>query len=313
MKIKKMAVALILSAFVLSLTAGCGLGNKQEAPAGPNYGIDKFVIVHLPQEANPSWYATRKIWSDPLSEAIGIPVEEYIGTDYNALVEAMRTGHAHASFFGPFTYVQATERSDAQALTVTGIWNEELQKYTHGYYSMIITRTDSGIDTLDDLVGRTFGFVDPASTSGMIVPGNELLNYFNADKYPDLTFDDLQINGKLFSAVSFTGNHNNSINGVFLGDIDAAGVASTTLASMINQGIVDGDQIKIIQTSPLIPSDPFAVKGSLPQELKDKILQFLLDFDDPAWWGEDSLNRYIEIDDSEYDYLRELNERYFQD
>ena len=203
MKFMKTAAMLVLSVFVLSFAAGCSSAESKEAAAAlkaaaPDYGIDKFVIVHLPQESSPEWYATRKIWSDPLSELLGIPVEEYIGTDYNALVEAMRTGHAHAAWFGPFTYVQATQRSDAEVLVVQGEWSEEQQTHLYGYHSLIITRADSGIETLDDLVGRSFGFVDPASTSGMIVPGNELLNYFNATSYPDLTYDDPRSTGNCF-------------------------------------------------------------------------------------------------------------------
>ena len=44
------------------------------------------------------------------------------------------------------------------------------------YKSQIITRKDSGINSLKDLNGKSFAFTDPASTSGYILPSKLLQN-----------------------------------------------------------------------------------------------------------------------------------------
>ena len=69
--------------------------------------------------------------------------------------------------------------------------------------------------------------------------------------------------------------------------------------------------MKIIHTSPLIPGSPIAVQKDLPQELKDKIRDFLLDYSEEYFTalGEPD-KRYVEVEDSTYDYLAELKEEY---
>ena len=51
----------------------------------------------------------------------------------------------------------------------------------------------------------------------------------------------------------------------------------------------------------------------LPQELKDKVKEFLLSYDDPEYFGDEEgkePQRFVEISDSDYDYLADLKETY---
>ncbi|MCL1848504.1 MAG: phosphate/phosphite/phosphonate ABC transporter substrate-binding protein [Clostridiales bacterium] len=285
------------------------LGAMAPAPLDPKekWGIDKLVIVLLPGEDTPEVSYSRNLFDEALSEVIGIPVEEFHGNNYSACVEAMRTGHAHVASLGPFAYVHAVDRAGAEAFAVTS------PDGTHGYYSHIIVRADSDIYSLEDLKGRTFGFVDPESTSGNIVPSNEFLNHY-AETMPDLTFEDLHINGRFFESVMFTGTHANSCQGVYMGDVDAAAVTSTTVAAQIRNGLVEEDAIRTIFVSPLIPASPLCIKGDLPQELKDLIIDFFLTWDDQGFWdirsSTNPSNRYWPVYDYEYDYIRELRDKF---
>src|SRR5699024_12095231 len=47
------------------------------------------------------------------------------------------------------------------------------------------------------------------------------------------------------------------------------------------------EDVKIIHTSPLIPGSPIAVQKDLPQELKDKIRDFLLDYSEEYFRSEE--------------------------
>lgn len=305
-------IALLLCTTVLStLLLGCVTRTDALKASSPDpkerWGIDKLVIVLMPGEDTPEVAYTRNLFDDALSEALmGLPVEEYHATNYSAMIEAMRTGHAHVGNFGPFAYVHAVERSGAECFAISSADG------THGYSSMIITHVDSGIYTLDDLKGRTFGFVDPESTSGNIVPSNEILNHFS-ESLPDLSFEDLHINGRFFESAMFTGTHANSVQGAFMKDIDAAAVASSTLTSQINSGQVDEDKLRVIHNSPRIPASPMAIQKDLPQELKDLILKFFYEWEDEEFWSIRSSTqgtKYWPVYDNEYDYIRELRDKF---
>ena len=45
-----------------------------------------------------------------------------------------------------------------------------------GYQSYIVVQADSDIQSLEDLQGKTFAFVDPESTSGNVIPTDEILS-----------------------------------------------------------------------------------------------------------------------------------------
>ncbi len=59
-----------------------------------------------------------------------------------------------------------------------------------GYYSIMLARKDSGINTIEDMKGKKLGYADPDSTSGYLVPsvalpaqlGMPLERYFSAHR-----------------------------------------------------------------------------------------------------------------------------------
>jgi phosphate/phosphite/phosphonate ABC transporter binding protein len=108
---------------------------------------------------------------DYLKSYLGMDVKAYVGTDYTATVEAMRAKRVDAAYFGPFSYVLAAQVADARVFVVPG----SADGITSTYNSLIVTHTASGITSLDELKGRNFSFVDPASTSGHLIPRAMLL------------------------------------------------------------------------------------------------------------------------------------------
>jgi len=267
--------------------------------------VKKLVIAYLPNEQTEDLAEARGLMQGAMSEYLGIPVGEFNSVDYNATVEAMRTGHADLAYFGPLTYVQAARRANAEALVIAADGGDVTKS---GYYSLFVVKADSELQSIEDLVGCTFGFVDPNSTSGNLVPTYELMMKF------DLTNDEIHTNGKLFESVIFTGTHPNSIQAVLHGDVDAAAIASDTLASQINLGIIEESDLRIIHTSDWIPSSPMAIRGDLPQDLKDAVLEFLLAYDNSEYFErmlgqkEGQTFRWTMIDDTNYDYVRGLVE-----
>jgi phosphonate transport system substrate-binding protein len=264
-------------------------------------------MCYLPNEGSEEYAESRGFLHRDLGDYLGIKVTEINAADYNAVVEAMRTKNADLASYGPVSYVQAHDRSNAEALVLVA---PEGDKSLTGYTSLIIVKPDSPIKTLADLEGKSFAYVDPASTSGNYVPTLEFMNAF-----PGKTNEDFHTNGAFFSSVMFSGKHQNSVYAVINGDVDAAAVASDTLRGMILNGEVTEDQYVVVHESAKIPTSPMAIRGDLPQDLKDKIKEFFLNYKNDEYFAavyglkpEDNA-RFIEADDSDYDYVRELMEK----
>jgi phosphonate transport system substrate-binding protein len=300
--LKKTAL-LVLAAALFPLAGYAGGSSEASVGKGPA-GPGQIVMCYLPNEASEELAEYRGIMQHDMSAAIGVKVVEINAADYNAVVEAMRTKHADVVYFGPVSYVQAVERSGAQALVTPARFGDKNQS---GYTSKIIVKTGSPIKNLKDLRGKTFAFVDPASTSGNYVPTLELMNSF-----PGMTNEDFHTNGVFFSSVSFSGKHQNGLQAVINGDVQAAPVASDILAAEIAAGRVNPRDITVIHESPRIPSSPMAIRGDLPEELKAKVKRFFLTYKNPDYFqfmlGLPAAEKpeFVEALDSDYDYVRDL-------
>jgi phosphonate transport system substrate-binding protein len=190
---------------------------------------------------------TTKPFSDALSKLVCKPVNLFVGTNYSSIITAMTSGKADVAAFGPLSYVLAADKGGAQAILRS---LAPANKADH-YYAYIITTPKTGIKTLADLKGKKFSFVDPASTSGNLVPRYTLLNAgINPDK-------DLQ--------ATYIGGQNLSLTAVLSGKVDAGAFASDTYDSMLQQGQFKASDVVIISKSFPIPEGPIAVRKGLSQ------------------------------------------------
>jgi phosphonate transport system substrate-binding protein len=309
-KLKKTALFLGLAA-LFCLFSGGSLAAKGKAesqvsskPAG---WPAELVMCYLPNEASEEYAEYRGMLQDKMGAALGIKVTEINAADYNAVVEAMRTKHADVVYFGPVSYVQAVERSGAEAMVTAAPFGD---KSRSGYTSKIIVKAGSPIKRLQDLRGKSFAFVDPASTSGNYVPTLELMNTF-----PGMTNEDFHTNGVFFASTSFSGKHQNGLMAVINGDIDAAPVASDILDAELAAGRVKAGDFTVIHESPRIPSSPLAIRGDLPADLKAAVKRFMLAYKDSDYFqymlglSPDRKPEFVDALDSDYNYVRDLMAR----
>ncbi|MCS7002307.1 MAG: phosphate/phosphite/phosphonate ABC transporter substrate-binding protein, partial [Dehalococcoidia bacterium] len=167
-----------------------------------------------------------------LQEQLGIPVEVIAGNSYSAVIEAMRARRADAMVVGPFAYILAAQEAGAEAIVVgvsspirapqTAVFDPDLPAH---YYSVIFTRKGNGINSLNDLRGRTFAFVDPASASGHLVPKTFLLNN--------------NINPDREMRTTFAGSHPTTVLAVWGGRTDAGATTENNINRLADEGQVE--------------------------------------------------------------------------
>ena len=272
--------------------AGCGGSGQAQEDSG---GIpDPLTIGVIPAEDTEQVAATFEPIAKYVGEEVGVETKLYTATDYSGIIEAMRSGEAEVAWLGPLSYVLASQRANAEAIAVQ-LLEEGTKDPT--YQSFIITRKDSGVRSLEDLKGKNFAFVDPASTSGNLFPRQA---FKEAGMDPD---EDL-------AEATFAGGHDASALAAANGDVDAGAVASTTFESMIAEGILNENDVRKIWESDPIPESPIAVRGDLSPEAKDKIKEAFVGMR-PEDVGEEEISPdgavgYVAARDSDYDVIRRL-------
>ena len=193
-----------------------------------------------------------------LEGKLGMKVEWTPVTDYAAAVETLVNKKIDLAWFGGFTFVQSSVRSDGK--TIPLVQREE----DTAFKSVFITNKGSGINTLEDLKGKTLSFGSQSSTSGHLMPRSYL---FAAKINPDV---DLK-------RVSFSGAHDATIGAVASGKVDAGALNVSVWNKFVEDKKVDPNEVKVFYTTPSYYDYNWTVHADMPAALRDKIAQAFLD------------------------------------
>ena len=226
-----------------------------------------------------------------LENKIGIPIKPFVAMDYAAVVEALRTNQIEIAFLGPAAYVLAKDKVKCPIEPVA----RGVMKATgkSSYRSLIITHRESSIRTLEDLKGKSFGFVDPASTSGNFVPR--------------FMFKEKGINpDRDFTSIYFTGTHQASLIAVKEKKIDAAAVADEVFTNAIIKGYIKKSSLRIVSKSEPIPGSPFVIRTNLPIVLVDRLKKSLLEIKNLNFGKLGEIAYMDPAKDEDYNVIRKL-------
>lgn len=321
---------------LLAAIAGCGQAAAPTPAAGPaandpRAGWPTELVLGLfgGDDAEAAIEGNKPV-ADYIQRRVGVPVKYFTGTSYTAVIEAMRAKRVHAMTVGPFSYLLAVQEAGAEALAIgvstrqdPGVYDPSIRP---SYFSVISVKKGNGINTLADLKGKNFNFVDPASTSGHLVPKTLMVkNGLDPDKE---------------MRTVFAGSHPTSILALWNGKSDAAASTETTLYNLAqnNQvefcGFPDGEvgkdrtaaevkalfdscpngKLAMLAYSDPIPNTPFAIRSDLPVSLKQAVKDALLAMKDDTqfvatakrWYLDPHRERGLRNLDEYYNPLREI-------
>jgi phosphonate transport system substrate-binding protein len=291
-------ILLAASAIVL---VGSLMACRSSQQNGGNPSVIRYAFAPSEEEMQDNSMRAQ-LMSKYLSSELHIPVEIIHVSGYAPTIEAMHTGKVDIATFGPLGYIIASQKAGAEAIIASGNADGKLGTYN----SIIAVPKDSPLHSMDDLKAHakslTFMFVDPASTSGYLIP-RAYLQTIGID--PDTDF------GK----VVFAGSQLAGILTIKAGKIDAGSVMEQMLIPrLIALGKLAPGDLRVLWTSDPIPHSPICVRSSLPAPLKERIQQALLAIPqkDPALW--ESLKKtyripdmtFVAVHDSTYDGLRKF-------
>lgn len=303
-RMKKIVAMGLVIAMTATISIGCGKEEKEVSnSAGGEDGV--FTIAYAPNESTTESADAREGLADDLSKKLECEVEEIQASDYNAIIEALRTGKADMAYMGSQALALGVERTDLEPIVMKA---EEGDPEKAIYHSVLITSSSNNeINTIEDIKGKTMAFVDPDSTSGNLVPTAEIIKAFPDEK---LTSDNLHTNGDFFEAVSFSGAHQAGLQAVIKGDVDVVPISDQILESEIAHGNAEEGDVKIIHESGAIPAEAMVVGEHVTQETRDLLTEFLTAYDNEQYFT-DVIKvpgaRFVECDMSDYEEIIELN------
>jgi len=237
-----------------------------------------------------------------LSERLLIPVDTFVSTGYEGLVEAMGNGRVDIGMFGPATLVDAIDMFGAQLILASS------RDGSTSYRAQFNIRCDSGIETFEDLRGGTIAFVSPASASGY--------------RFPYVSLRNRGINPDTDMTAIFAGNHDASALAVYSGDVDVGVTFSDWPGT--NQAVRERtlreypdifDVMCILGFSDPIPNDGTVVRAGLDPALVEQITQAMIDIAaDPE--GQKltqalfNVSSFARVDPAQYDIVRQVNQAF---
>ena len=202
-----------------------------------------------------------------MQKATGLTVKPFYGSNYTAMIEALRFKQTDLGWFTNQSGLEAVRRSGGEVFARTS-----KPKGPDGYQSVIIVRKDGGV-TLERLLKcdgtLSFGMGDVKSTSGTLAPMTYLFAPRNIR--PEACFKTVK-----------SANHEANLFAVGSGVLDAA---TNNTQSMARMAVLNTDMgnrtlanLKVIWTSPTIPEDPMVWRKDLDPAVKAKIAAFMFSY-----------------------------------
>lgn len=235
-----------------------------------------------------------------IEDKLNVDMEVKFAKDYSHIIENMKAEKYSAALLGPLAAIRYEDAVDTIAYTPL------VRPLRYGgkdhYSGIIFTRKENGIDSLEDLKGKTMAFVDRDSASGYLFPRARLMEAgINSET-------DLQ-------ETKFLGRHNLVVQAVHKGTIDAGATFKGARPGALPDGVKADEALPVLAETREIPTSPIMIHKGFKKkhpELVKKLQKLLVNLY-THHQGLQALNkidvdRYIKAKYSDYDEVRKVFE-----
>jgi len=293
--------SLIVSSLCLLFLLSCG---RQEIPAGPpsekkEVKEENFLLIGLIPEQNIFRQLERyEPLAEYLSEKIGTRIKLIIIPVFGNIVKNFDSAGMDGAFLESLTYALAHTKLGVEILA-----RPEDLKGVSSYRGLVFVRKDSRIRTMANMRGKTFAFVDKASTAGYLHP----LVFFKENGIVDYRH--------YLKEIYYTGTYEDAIYDVLNRKADMGAAKDTVFARLAEKDPRISQELLILGQSPGFPENGLAVRKTLDNSLKEALKKALLGMNiDPAGrvvLSKFGARRFINTTDEDYasiyKYTKELN------
>ena len=251
---------LVFIAAVLMAVAGVAFaeGTVEEYPLGSEQ--NPIIWSFVPSGDTTEIVAGGEAVADLIFEETGLVIEVSVATEYAGVIEALSSDppSTHMASLATFSYVLAADRGVADAALVAVRFGSPT------YNGQLIANVDSGIESVEDLAGKTFARPDPLSTSGWIIP---MLTMRANGIVPEEDLDQ----------IVDAGGHTAVASAVYNGDVDAGATFVDARGNIEEDNPDVFDVVEVIAVTEDIPNDGVQFHPSVPSAIRNQIVNALVD------------------------------------
>ena len=278
-----------------------------------------------------------EVMAEALNEATGLTFEVSVPTSYAATIEEMCASPTDTMGFIPgLGYALASQLCGVDVAFKAERFGFDV------YWAQILVPRDSDIQSLEDLEGLSWGYPDPGSTSGYMVP---LVMLNEAGITPGEQVEtgghnqsvQALYNGEVEFSTSFYSPPTSESSGEAVFDPNAPDIPEELVDSCglnADGNLVCGDlrvrdaranireeapdvvqEMRILAISPDIPNDTLSFGPEFPAELRTQIEEALVAFAETEAWNESighqdfyNWTGLSPATDAEYDFIRSMVE-----
>lgn len=235
-----------------------------------------------------------------LKSELNVNITYRFADDYRGIINGMSKNEYDFAWMGPYSYVLSGCYSDTSARyepLVRPLRRNDEGELSEEYRSLIFTSRESGINSLQELRGKSFAFVDRNSTSGFLFPMAHLIDA-GLEPDDDFSYEFLDRHDKVVQQVN-EGNYaaGATYEDARMEEFDSLDTANTRLPLL--------DKTKPIPNSPIVVSSSFAEEHP---EVVDRFVSLMTSLHETdegqAILESLKIARYREASDSDYDDVR---------
>ena len=292
---------------------------------------EQLVLTLQPAEDASELLDDASVLGEMLTERLGVEVEAEVPTDYQAVIVGLQSGAADiGGGFGPVNVARAMDQADAEPILqserfgeflyvsqwftndpdtycgdepVEEIYEDDGEEYTMLFcngVNEVPSPEDGpvGLEFLENVGDASIAFVSEGSASGQVFPAYGLI----------------QQGYDLGELDTFTaGGHPESVLAVYNRDADVGVSFNDAREEVVDEFPDVGEEVVVFAWSDPIPNDGFVVRPDLPEDLKQAIVDALLDIAEDEEDGEVLLDLYNidgfrEADPDDFQNAREVDQ-----
>ncbi len=206
-------------------------------------------------------------YRDLLEATFGVPTRLFAASDYAGVLQAFSAKQIEVAALGPSGYAGAWLDTNGG---VEPLLAAEEADGTISYVAVMVVRADSGITSMEQMRGKSLAWADANSTSGYLIPRFAL-------RRAGIGVE----SGQYFARTGFAGGHEQGVIAVLQRQYDAAvtwasgqgdvaqGFSRGNLRAMVDKGMLNMGDLRIIWTSEPIVNGPHTARTELPAAFKE--------------------------------------------